>query len=411
MCVLQCLQHDYTGDAFVALTAILHEQLSSQISLPDKVGATIESFTKVASRAIVAATPLLAKGLLKKAVGVEYEELSGSIHMEDASDAAAAVVEELIKNNESVLRAVSDFKSVLSNMAESASINCSMTHDTPRSPLYIFIDELDRCRPTFAIELLERIKHFFDVENCKFIIATDKQQLSHSIKAVYGVGFDSERYLRRFFDAEYSLESTSLERWVQVNVDFGNIPIVYSLIGEAASENYFDEVSMPDSRAVLSNGYDLQPQQLVLLAMAKTFKLSVRDLNKSVRQIVAIKSSVSASFNLLWAAYLVCLRVEAEDLYRRLINNPPEDDVFAEMQSRYPGYYLYTGKNNHNVHSLMYKAISIYHLGAQDARVKLREIFSASEDRLVSDLFIDISNNYLEFKKYPALVSLAHSLE
>ncbi len=66
-------------------------------------------------------------------------------------------------------------------------------------PMYIFVDELDRCRPTYAIQMLERIKHLFDIPNLAFVVATDTTSLSHSIKAVYGSEFDSKQYLQRFF--------------------------------------------------------------------------------------------------------------------------------------------------------------------------------------------------------------------
>ncbi len=66
--------------------------------------------------------------------------------------------------------------------------------------IIFFIDELDRSRPNFAIQLLEKIKHFFNVDNFIFVIAIDKIQLSNSIKAVYGNEFDSDNYLERFFD-------------------------------------------------------------------------------------------------------------------------------------------------------------------------------------------------------------------
>lgn len=71
--------------------------------------------------------------------------------------------------------------------------------------LIIIVDELDRCKPTYAIQLLERIKHLFDLKNVIFIVALDKQQLGVSLGAVYGAGIDADEYLRRFFDLEYSL--------------------------------------------------------------------------------------------------------------------------------------------------------------------------------------------------------------
>lgn len=66
--------------------------------------------------------------------------------------------------------------------------------------LVIFIDELDRCRPSFAIDMLERIKHYFDDDRIIIIASINKEQLVHTISKYYGVGFDSTGYLNKFFD-------------------------------------------------------------------------------------------------------------------------------------------------------------------------------------------------------------------
>ncbi|MBQ2882515.1 MAG: hypothetical protein IJE43_01900 [Alphaproteobacteria bacterium] len=66
--------------------------------------------------------------------------------------------------------------------------------------LIIFIDELDRCKPSFAIEMLERIKHYFDDERIIFVVSVNKEQLVHTISKYYGMGFDSTGYLNKFFD-------------------------------------------------------------------------------------------------------------------------------------------------------------------------------------------------------------------
>lgn len=81
--------------------------------------------------------------------------------------------------------------------------------------LIIIVDELDRCKPTYAIQRLERIKHLFDLENVIFVIALDKQQLGVSLGAVYGTGIDADEYLRRFFDLEYSLPSADPAEFTQ----------------------------------------------------------------------------------------------------------------------------------------------------------------------------------------------------
>jgi hypothetical protein len=85
------------------------------------------------------------------------------------------------------------------------------TYKDIRVPLFVIVDELDRCRPSYAIELLERVKHLFEVDNVVFVIGTDSSQLRHAIKAVYGESFESGRYLLRFFDRSYVFEEPSLD--------------------------------------------------------------------------------------------------------------------------------------------------------------------------------------------------------
>ena len=64
---------------------------------------------------------------------------------------------------------------------------------------------IDRCRPTFAVEFLERIKHYFGNDKVSFIMTVNKEQLIHTLAVYYGEGFDSSRYLNKFFDYEVVL--------------------------------------------------------------------------------------------------------------------------------------------------------------------------------------------------------------
>lgn len=73
-------------------------------------------------------------------------------------------------------------------------------------PLVFIVDELDRCRPNYAVSILEQIKHFFSVPNIVFVLSIDKTQLGNAIRGVYGSDkIDSDEYLRRFIDIEYSI--------------------------------------------------------------------------------------------------------------------------------------------------------------------------------------------------------------
>lgn len=88
-------------------------------------------------------------------------------------------------------------------------------------PLVILVDELDRCRPDYAIKMLEVIKHFFDVKGCAFLIATDTDSLEKSIKSIYGSEFSSQAYLKRFFNQRIRLPKTSVQNFIKARpIDF-----------------------------------------------------------------------------------------------------------------------------------------------------------------------------------------------
>ncbi|QSH40681.1 P-loop NTPase fold protein [Lentisphaerota bacterium ZTH] len=84
-----------------------------------------------------------------------------------------------------------------------------LTEESHNKKLVFFIDELDRCRPDFCVELLEKIKHIFSVKNIVFVLVVNPQQLENSIKHIYGYDIDAIEYLYKFFDLQFTLPHLS----------------------------------------------------------------------------------------------------------------------------------------------------------------------------------------------------------
>lgn len=78
-------------------------------------------------------------------------------------------------------------------------------------PLVVLIDELDRCRPTYAVETLEVIRHLFTVDGVVVVVAVNANQLVEAVKGLYGQRFNAVRYLRRFVDLRVPLRPTFRE--------------------------------------------------------------------------------------------------------------------------------------------------------------------------------------------------------
>ncbi|GHU49558.1 hypothetical protein FACS1894127_3080 [Clostridia bacterium] len=80
--------------------------------------------------------------------------------------------------------------------------------------LVVFIDELDRCRPDFAVATLELIRHYMSVPGVIFIFMLDLEQLIHLVRTIYGFDTDAWGYLRRFFNISFKMPAPDIRKYV-----------------------------------------------------------------------------------------------------------------------------------------------------------------------------------------------------
>ncbi len=81
--------------------------------------------------------------------------------------------------------------------------------------LLIIIDELDRCKPNFAIETLEIIKHLFKIQNVSFLLSVDIEQLRHSVATIYGQNMNSEGYINKFLNHTITLPAPTKDTYIE----------------------------------------------------------------------------------------------------------------------------------------------------------------------------------------------------
>lgn len=87
--------------------------------------------------------------------------------------------------------------------------------------LVLFIDELDRCKPTYAVQLLERVKHYFDDDRIIVVYSVNTSQLTHTIRKCYGENFSAGAYLERFFSISVDIPRVDIRHFVSTLQDFG----------------------------------------------------------------------------------------------------------------------------------------------------------------------------------------------
>lgn len=237
-------------------------------------------------------------GLLKSlpVAGTVVAEVTGDAATEDLTSVTENVFAqygELTKNKH-------ELKKRLAELGE------KVYQETGRSLLFV-IDELDRCRPTFAIEILERVKHLFGVPHIVFLFGVDCEQLKKSICAVYG-DVDATNYLNRFFDLEMSLPPANNEQFIWM---------LWSTHDLSVGGNY---------------NYDASFQCLVktLVPLSELHSFSLRELEKVERTItLIIATNLAPNVELaILLPVLVVLKMRNRDIYEKVTH---EDCGYAEL--------------------------------------------------------------------------------
>lgn len=175
---------DFSGDPFLAVSRELRDGFQEYTD--ESIDKEIEETTKGVLRWTVPTLIRLGAATIP-VVGTEMGEALVSY--------AEGKWSEYQKGQESV----TNFRAALQKMATDVATRKG------GKPLIVMIDELDRCRPSYAVELLEVAKHLFTVDHIVFVLAVNRSELGHSIQALYGEDFNAPEYLRRFFDVDFRL--------------------------------------------------------------------------------------------------------------------------------------------------------------------------------------------------------------
>lgn len=194
-----------------------------------------------------------------------------------------------------------------------------LTEGDNGKPLIICIDEFDRCRPPYAISMLETVKHAFDQEKVNFIFCANKEILEQSIKHHYGVE-DSTRYLDKFMD--FSIELPRAQHGTSGReYEFNRVSIIH-LKAELEHYNLTSLVSLFAMKGTAPSLF------LEMLERVPTFTL--RDAEKLARNI-AIYSTIS---NISWGenlnSYITMMGIIAYTFYKNEFENLEKSEYSGE---------------------------------------------------------------------------------
>ncbi len=300
---------DFCDDPLVAIIGQLSDHLSKNKGFEEK-GQQIRKFIEQNFRS-----------LLKKHAGVILPESGDKILKEYADQRTNK--HELIKG----LKQLSDG-----------------VWEKSKHPLIFIIDELDRCRPTFAVELLERVKHVFDVPGMVFVFGINRDELCSSIRSIYG-DIDSDVYLRRFFDMEFLLPEASSETFCK------------HLIERYRLEEFFSALSVCAENSIHSENFSEFSN--FFSRFCGLIGLSLRDIDYCLRTMVFVGKNLRERYRMYpyLLSALIPLQLKNQTLYRRSVQG---ERIGAEVMTCIEQWIRDEELSEQLEHDLNWMEISLY---------------------------------------------------
>ena len=309
---------DYSTDPLVPLVATLHERLLElQGTDPSIKSEGLHKFKTlggaIAKRGAVAALKVATAGILDAA------EIA-----EDIADAVKTASEDLtgdvIEAFKSEKNAAEEFRKLLGDIT--SRVRKATAEGTEPPPVVLLIDELDRCRPTFAVAMLERIKHFFSVPGLVFVLALDLEQLKASTRKVYGADMDAGEYLRRFIDLELRLPRADVDAMVR------------GMLSSCGADAYFEKrkhngAQREECDSAVNN----------ISALTRHFELTPRAVQRLVSRLMLVLRQTSTAQPLYptLVVFLIFLRMQNEELLRSFVaGRINAQDVMASVRKLQP---------------------------------------------------------------------------
>ncbi len=292
--------NDYVDDAFISVASAITNYAENNIKEADP--SALNDFKDKAKKVGTKLLPWTARvgikavtlGIIKDSDIDVLTDIQGDLSS-TASNLVGNLIEDRLNSHAEDIEMIESFKVILSELPS------KLQAAGEDKPLVIIIDELDRCRPTFAVELVEKIKHLFSVENVVFLLVMNKEQLEESIKCIYGQNIDAHTYLQKFVNLEMQ------------------IPKYIDKMGYSPSDikkytkNLIQIHELEDTHHILSTSIENFAQHL---------NLSLRQLEKVTTNLAIYYSSNTFSPNsIIIITFVSIVKVTHPNLFKQFLNN------------------------------------------------------------------------------------------
>ena len=301
---------DFSDDPFIALSDAILQELEQYKR--GSLGDRINKFGKLATAIVRVTVP----PAIKASTG-------GLVDVTPLVDLLKEIPQALASKSSDRLATYQKAQELLKALSSTLQ---DVARDLARSknglPLVIFIDELDRCRPSYAVELLETAKHIFTVDHVVFVLTVNRSELAHSVRALYGNEFDAIGYLNRFFDIDIRLPDPTREQFIETALKATQL------------DSHFNDIIIFDP---LHDRSDIEE-------LLRTFfgipELSLRVITQAIHRLSLMFASLQERrqpFTLAATVALIIRTIDSE-MYRRFINGEIDDEIVVDSLFTRPQY-------------------------------------------------------------------------
>ena len=300
---------DYVTDPLVALVSALDDIHLNDEGAESAFRGHLKTAKKitsaVAKRAVVAGVKAATLGIL------DIEDDLEKMVADGAGEVAGNLVDAFQKEKQALEKFRYEVEKAVKQLKAAGK----------KETLVFFIDELDRCRPTFAIEMLERIKHLFDVLNIVFVLSVDKSQLEASTAAVYGQKINAPEYLRRFIDLEYGIPMVQTKRYTKTLLTRFELDADFSKRNSAQTR--YDKDNFVDT----------------FTELADVHNMSLRARERCIARLCVVMEQTPPDHYLdpFLLALLMVLRLKNAGLFSRLCSGVDGPEEAMQYLSDLPG--------------------------------------------------------------------------
>lgn len=263
--------NDLSEDPLIGFMAELRDGLKEwEAKLPagEKAPRLVSEMVGGFRRAFLPTVGALAKGYVSSKFGKDVIEgvLSGDLSSLEAMDGEEfsagldVFLEKTLDEHKDIKLAVRKFRARLKEL-----LDLLGEKQIAQLPLFVVVDELDRCRPNYAIRLLEGVKHLFGAPNVCFVLSTNMRQMSQSVCAVYGNGFDGVQYLKRFFAFEYVLPAPPVNRFCEAcvtNLNLSGVAVYSGLPTYMVGDSQDANKALASAMVVVAEAFSLKPRSI-----------------------------------------------------------------------------------------------------------------------------------------------------